>query len=76
MVRSNRIPRLFHFIRGFPFPFANFPNIVSSNIDASMNDRDKQMCLPWLAFPRKSWSIVNNVRRTRCPIGLRFQEAR
>ena len=27
-------------------------------------------------FPRKSWSIVIDARRSRCPVGLRFQEAR
>ena len=35
-----------------------------------------QTCLKWLTFPGKSWSIVIGARRSRCPIGLRFQEAK
>ena len=30
----------------------------------------------WVTFPGKHWSIVIDARRSRCPIGLRFQKAR
>ena len=32
--------------------------------------------MQWITFPGKSWSILIDARRSRCPIGLRFQEER
>ena len=36
----------------------------------------KKKCLQWVTFPGKSWSIVIDARRSRCPNGLRFQFGR
>ena len=32
--------------------------------------------MQWITFPGKSWSILIDARRSRCPIGLQFQEER
>ena len=38
--------------------------------------KKKKTCLQWVTFPGKSRSIVIDARKSCCPIGLRFQEAR
>ena len=60
----------------------NFAHHCVVLLNAPLSDRDKKKkkkkktCLQWVSFPGKSLSIVSDARRSRCPIGLRFQEVR
>ena len=64
--------------RVFPSPLGTLLIIVSSSLTLHLviEIKTKKTCLQWVSFPEKSWSIVSDARRSRCPIGLRFQEAR
>ena len=63
--------------RVFPSPLGTLLIIVSSSLTLHLViEITKKTCLQWVSFPEKSWSIVIDARRSRCPIGLRFQEAR
>ena len=44
-------------------------------LNAPLSDRGKKKCLQWVTFHGKYSSIVNDAGRSRCFIGLRFQEA-
>ena len=71
------ILQFFHFCRGCFLCIGNFAHHCVVLLNAPLSDRDKkETCLQWVSFPGKSWSIVSDARRSRCPIGLRFQEAR
>ena len=65
------------FAAGFSFAFGNFTHYCVFLLNAPLSDlgEKKDTCLQWVTFPRKSRSIVD-LRGSRCPIGLRFQEAR
>ena len=58
---SKHIFRFFHFCGGFPF---------------AIKKKKKKTCLQSVTFPGRSRSIVIDARKSCCPIGLRFQEAR
>ena len=64
------------FVAGVFFALATLLIIVSSSLTLHLAIEIKKTCLQWVSFPGKSWSIVSDARRSRCPIGLRFQEAR
>ena len=57
--------RFFHFCRGFCHCLLQFCSILRRPPHRSTK-----------TFPGKSSSIVIDARRSRCPFGLRFQEAR
>ena len=61
--------------RVFPLPLTTLLVILSSSstFHWAMGQK-KEKCLQWVTFPEKSRSVVDP-RRSRCPIGLRFQEA-
>ena len=65
------------FSAGFSFAFDNFARyfVVLLNVPLSDRGEKKDTCLQWVTFPEKSRSVVDP-RRSRYPIGLRFQEAR
>ena len=65
------------FAAGFSFAFDNFARyfVVLLNVPLSDRGEKKDTCLQWVTFPEKSRSVVDP-RRSRYPIGLRFQEAR
>ena len=65
------------FAVGFSFAFGNFTHYCVVLLNAPLSDlgEKKDTCLQWVTFPGKSRSIVDP-RGSRCPIGLRFQEAR
>ena len=68
--------RFFHFCHGFPLPLATWLIFVSSSSTLHWAiEFKKKTCLQWVTFPGKSWSIVIDASRSRCPIGLRFKEA-
>ena len=68
--------RFFHFCHGFPLPLATWLIFVSSSSTLHWAiELKKKTCLQWVTFPGKSWSIVIDASRSRCPIGLRFKEA-
>ena len=76
---SQHILQFFHFCRGCFLCIGNFAHHCVVLLNAPLSDRDKKKkktCLQWVSFPGKSLSIVSDARRSRCPIGLRFQEAR
>ena len=58
-----------------PLPSATLLTILSPSSTFHWAIEIKKMCLQWVTFPGKSWSIVIDARRSRCPNGLRFQEA-
>ena len=64
--------------RVFSSPLGTLLTIVSSSLTLHLviEIKIKKTCLQWVSIPEKSWSIVSDARRSRCPIGLRFQEAR
>ena len=64
--------------RVFSSPLGTLLIIVSSSLTPHLviEIKIKKTCLQWVSIPEKSWSIVSDARRSRCPIGLRFQEAR
>ena len=64
--------------RVFSSPLGTLLIIVSSSLTLHLviEIKIKKTCLQWVSIPEKSWSIVSDARRSRCPIGLRFQEAR
>ena len=64
--------------RVFSSPLGTLLIIVSSSLTLHLviEMKIKKTCLQWVSIPEKSWSIVSDARRSRCPIGLRFQEAR
>ena len=65
------------FVAGVFFALVTFLIIVSSSLTLHLAiEIKKKTWLQWVSFPGKSWSIVSEARRSRCPIGLRFQEAR
>ena len=61
---------------GFAFAFSNFAHYCVVHLNALLSDRDKKKCLQWVTLPEKSRSIIIDSRRSSCPIGLQFQEAR
>ena len=64
------------FSAGFAFAFGNFTHYCVGLLNVPMSNRDKKTFLQRVSFPGKSRSIVIFARRSRCPIGLRFQEVR
>ena len=72
------ILQFFHFCRGCFLALATLLIIVSSSLTLhlAIEIKKKKTCLQWVSSPGKSLSIVSDARRSRCPIGLRFQEAR
>ena len=60
------------FVAGFFFAFGNFTHQFFVLLNAPISDRDKKTRLQWVSFPGKSWCIVSDARRSRCPTGLRF----
>ena len=64
------------FATGFSYGVGNLAHYCVVLLNALQNDRDEKTCPPRINFPGKSWSIVIDARRSRCPIGLRFREAR
>ena len=74
---SQHILQFFHFCRGCFLCIGNFAHHCVVLLNAPLSNRDKKKtCLHWISFPGKSWSKVSDTRESRCPIGLRFQEAR
>ena len=55
---SRHISCIFHFSRGFSFAFGNFAQYCTVLLRPI---ETKKMCLPWITFATKSWSIVNDV---------------
>ena len=68
--------RFFHLCRGFFLCLwqlcSLFCRLPQRSTERSRWKKDT--CLQWVTFPEKSRSVVDP-RRSRCPIGLRFQEA-
>ena len=58
------------FADGFSFASGNLLIIVMSFSSLHWP------CLQWVTFPGRSWFMVIDARRSRCPIGWRFHEAR
>ena len=56
------------------FPFLPWFSFASGIFGIFERSRYKKRCQQWVTFPGKSWSILVDARRSRCPIGLRFQE--
>ena len=58
----------------FPLPLATLLIIVSSSstLHCANEITMKKGCLQWVIFPGKSWSIVIDARRSRCPTGFSF----
>ena len=54
----------------FPLPLATLLIIVMSFSSLHWP------CLQWVTFPGRSWFMVIDGKRSRCPIGCRFHEAR
>ena len=72
------ILQFFHFCRGCFLCIGNFSHHCVVLLNAPLNDWDKKkkklVCNGFL-FP-ENLGPVSEARRSRCPIGLRFQEAR
>ena len=62
-----------NFPRVFSLPLATLFIIVLSSLTfhlAIKIKKKKKTCLQWVSLPRKSWSIVSDAWRLRCPIGI------
>ena len=66
----------FAFAFAFAFAFGNFARYCVVLLNAPSSDRDKKTkrVSNGLLFPGL-WPIVFDARKSRCPIGLQFQEA-